>query len=98
MALGSSEHVVVWNTFSAYKQELITFDKPKRYPSENLDDVVPVMDMLPKIAWGYGKTPRYSFQSFALLAIAWGPIIQILVLREGPVFELDGYYIIAPQK
>ncbi len=61
VALGSNESVTVWNTFSAYKQELICVEKPKRYPSENQDDVVPVMDLLPKIAWGYGKTPRYNF-------------------------------------
>lgn len=61
MALGSNESVSVWNTFSGYKQEIISLEKPKRYPSENFDDVVPVMDILPKIAWGYGRTPRYNY-------------------------------------
>jgi len=34
------------------------------------------------MCWGYGKTPFFNFQVFPLLAIAWGPLIQIVVVKD----------------
>jgi hypothetical protein len=53
----------------------LVIDKPKRYPSQNTEDVMPVLSQLPVLAWGFGKTPRFNFQAIPMLAIAWGPII-----------------------
>ena len=59
---------------------------------------MPILSQLPILCWGFGKTPRYNFQTFPLLAIAWGPLIQLLVFKEMGKndFDVDGYYIIAP--
>jgi hypothetical protein len=43
VALGSSENVVIWITPEKSRIERFTIDKPLRYPSENMDDVFPVM-------------------------------------------------------
>jgi hypothetical protein len=62
------------------------------------------MSQLPLFAWGFGMTPRFNFQTFPLLAIAWGPLIQLVVFKDingkqtNEDFELDGYYIIAPDR
>ena len=79
-------------------------EKPQRYPSQNVEDVYPIMSQLPILAWGFGRTPRYNFQSFPLLAIAWGPLVQLVVLKDvsgtepNSDFELDGYYLVAQER
>ena len=54
----------------------------------------------PSIAWGYGSSPRIQNKAFALLAIGWGPLIQILVLNDvmdtAQIFVHDGYHVICP--
>ena len=55
------------------------------------------------IAWGYGRTPVFKHRTYALMAVAWGPLIQLLLLvpddekaMEGSDFRIDGQYIISP--
>jgi hypothetical protein len=43
VALGSNENVVIWITPEKSRIERLTIDKPTRYPSENIDDVMPIM-------------------------------------------------------
>jgi len=43
VALGSAENVAVWITPEKSKLERFTVSKPERYPSQNMDDVIPVM-------------------------------------------------------
>ena len=56
---------------------------------------------IPNLAWGYGRTPFFKDETYVLLAIAWGPLIQLIVVRDvgsktGEDFYFDGYYFIAP--
>lgn len=59
--MGNAEHVVILITPEKSRIERLIVDKPKRYPSQNMGDVMPVMSQLPLLAWGFGKTPRYNF-------------------------------------
>ncbi len=71
--------------------------RPKVYPSENLNRITPFAKDLPCLAWGYGRTPGSNLQAETLLAIAWGPLIQIAVLKDiRKSFHMDGYYFVAP--
>lgn len=50
------------------------------------------------INWGHGMTPGHMDRPHSMLAISWGPFIQIVVMidhedREKP-FQFDGYYIL----
>lgn len=54
------------------------------------------------MAWGFGMTPRYNYQVFSLLAVAWGPLIQLYVYLQFDAdpdknedFDADGHYILA---
>lgn len=104
VAVGSDENVAIWLTPEKQKIQLKEFPKPMRYPSQNMGGVMPIRSQLPVLAWGFGKTPRYNFQTFPLLAIAWGPLIQLIVYKQfdgnpdqKEDFDIDGYYIIAPE-
>jgi len=57
-------------------------EKPARYISENYKQIAQINNRLPCMCWGYGKTPFFNFQVFPLLAIAWGPLIQIVVVKD----------------
>lgn len=51
------------------------------------------------LTWGYGRTPIYRDKSYIILAIGWGPIVQLVVVNQDlsqNVMEADGYYFIAP--
>lgn len=61
VALASYEGVVIKLLGDKSQVDVLTIEKPKRYPSENMNDVVPITSQLPCLAWGFGKTPRYNF-------------------------------------
>ena len=61
VAMASFEGVVIKMLGEKTQADVLNIDKPKRYPSENMSDVVPITSHLPCLAWGYGKTPRYNF-------------------------------------
>lgn len=50
------------------------------------------------INWGHGMTPLNMDRPHSLLAIAWGPYIQVVVLidheEREDAFVYDGYYIL----
>jgi hypothetical protein len=55
------------------------------------------------MAWGYGRSPCYKHRTQAMLAVAWGSLIQIILLipddekvEQGMDFRVDGQYFIAP--
>ena len=104
VAMGSTEHVAIYETPEKQITQRLLIAKPQRYPSQNVEDVFPIMSQLPILAWGFGRTPRYNFQSFPLLAIAWGPLVQLVVLKDidgkepNSDFELDGYYLVAQER
>lgn len=43
VAMGNAEHVVILITPEKSRIERLIIDKPKRYPSQNMGDVMPVM-------------------------------------------------------
>lgn len=64
--------------------------------------MVPLMPRIPQLAWGYGKTPIFKDRVYSLLAIAWGPMIQLVMFRElheagdETAIMIDGHYFLPP--
>jgi hypothetical protein len=53
---------------------------------------------MPCISWGFGQTPVLKDRPHTLLAVAWGPLIQLMVLIDHEMtdqpFVQDGYHIL----
>lgn len=105
MAVGSADGVEVWLALEKKINCLRSYPKPMRYASQNMHCVAPITNQFPILAWGYGKTPRYNFETFPLLAVAWGPLIQLIVFKQYDAdpeqnedFDTDGFYIIPPDQ
>jgi hypothetical protein len=61
----------------------------------------PFPEVLPVLAWGYGRTPCFRHRTYALLAVSWGALIQIIILvpdeekgSDSNDFRLDGHYFV----
>jgi hypothetical protein len=54
--------------------------------------------MMPSLSWGYGMSPVLKERPHSLLAIAWGPLIQLVVMIDhedtDKPFITDGYYVL----
>lgn len=82
IALACSECVVIRILGDKSQEQRMYIKKPSKYLSDNLGRFQDNKETLPVLAWGHGKTPMFNFQVFPLLAIAWGPLIQLVVLRD----------------
>ena len=54
--------------------------------------------MTPCISWGFGHSPVLKDRPHSMLAVAWGPLVQLIVLidheeTDNPFIQ-DGYYIL----
>ena len=59
------------------------------------------MPRVPQLAWGYGKTPIFKDRAYSILAIAWGPLIQLVLFRDltnvdSTGIMIDGHYFLPP--
>lgn len=60
------------------------------------------MPCLPCMGFGYGYTPIFKDKPYALLAVAWGPLVETYVFRDIEQNEdltaimPDGFYFVAP--
>jgi len=71
-----------------------TLHAPLPLPKEGVTHVA--------LSWGHGMTPNQMDRPHSMLAVAWGPFIQIIVLidheeKEKPFIQ-DGYYVIRQLK
>lgn len=56
------------------------------------------MPRFPSMSWGYGHSPILKDKVYSLLAIGWGPLVQLFVLNDikaqtDKIF-IDGYYLL----
>jgi hypothetical protein len=98
-AVGNSEKVSIFEVGSNFHSTLFTIPKPKKYFSKKQDAILNFKAQMPVVAWGRGQTPKFSSRTHSLLAVAWGPLIQLMVFvdheeSEKP-FILDGYYVLS---
>lgn len=57
-------------------------------------------DNMVALSWGHGMTPNQMDRPHSMLAVCWGPLVQIVVLidhednQNQKPFVIDGYYIL----
>lgn len=80
-------------------KEHMQIKKPEKYYNRDHKNFEPFSPLaVPQISWGYGMSPVLKDRPHSLLAIGWGPVIQLAVLidheeTDNP-FILDGFYIV----
>jgi hypothetical protein len=82
IALGSTADVLILCVMKEGSKIRLSLPRPQGYISESRDEVIPIQAQLPCIAWGYGRTPFFKDETYSLLAIAWGPVIQLVILND----------------
>ena len=87
-ALGCADRVLIGEAKSGSHSIFHTLVAPGPLPKNNTV----------AIHWGHGMTPLNKERPHSLLAVGWGPYIQIIVMidhedRDKP-FVMDGYYIL----
>jgi hypothetical protein len=90
-AIGSTDRVLIGEAKPSNYQVFYTLHAPSPLPKENPPSHV-------ALSWGHGMTPNHMDRPHSMLAVGWGPLIQIVVLidheeREKPFYH-DGYFII----
>ena len=95
--MASKEEVQILKVAKESCNSCFGLKRPKFYPSERLQGYATFPETVPVIAWGYGRTPVFKHRTYALMAVAWGPLIQIVILvpddeknGEGNDFRIDG--------
>lgn len=73
--------------------------KFKRTPN---DPMKPIENCLPSVTWGFGHSPIFKDKSYSILAVAWGPLVQLFVLNDvcdpQHPFYSDGFFVLTPDE
>lgn len=98
LALGNAKSVVIMEARHNSHTEFITVNRPERYYNRIKNSVENFKPVVPSLSWGHGMTPVLKDRPHSLLAIAWGPLIEIVALIDhedtDKPFITDGYYIL----
>jgi hypothetical protein len=80
-------------------QEIFRIQRPDRVISQRLSEAssdlteILLQSQLPCLSWGYGYSPMIQDKVNSLLAISWGPLIQLVILQDvSPDEETFGNY------
>jgi hypothetical protein len=104
LAVGSTRRVLIFSVGAKTSQILKQISVPQYYESPQADTPKRLIDSMPAMAWGFGHSPVFKDRTYAELAVAWGPLVQLTTLldvmdEKGQVFFDDGYVLLdEPQK
>jgi hypothetical protein len=57
--------------------------KPEKYYNKRTGNFDPFLPLcIPSMSWGYGMSPVLKDRPHSLLAIGWGPVVQLAVLID----------------
>ena len=103
VAIGSIKEVQILVLTHETCKGVFGFKRPNYYPSERSMKYEEFNEATPILAWGFGRTPIFKHRTYSILAIAWGPLIQLVILvpdeekqDENDHFKVDGQYFVAP--
>lgn len=98
VALGNSESVIIMEARSNSHTEFITHLRPDKYFNRAKNAAENFKPQMPSLSWGHGMTPVLKDRPHSILAIAWGPLVELVVLIDhedtDKPFITDGYYVL----
>ena len=97
-ALGNADQVMIMEVRPYMFSEFMTIERPKYYYNLYTNSQEPFKPIMPSISWGYGMCPSQFNKPHSILAVAWGPLIQLIKLIDYETVEeplvIDGHYIL----
>ena len=99
VAIANRDTLVLFESKQNDHKVFGTLRKPQKFYNKatgNYDPFLPIC--VPALTWGQGMSPVLKDRPHSMLAVGWGPVIQIVVLIDHEHIEkpiiLDGYHII----
>eukprot|EP00347_Sterkiella_histriomuscorum_P012402 403368713 len=99
-AIGNAGQVDIIEAKSGKHNLLMTIERPSKFFNKSANELQDFKARVPSLSWGYGHTPAIKDKAHSILAIAWGPLVQLVVLFDSigtddmQPFITDGYYVI----
>jgi len=82
VAIGCAEQVSILEARPSKHHEYLSFKRPISYYQRKSDSLQPMRASVPSLSWGCGHSPAIKDRSHSILAVAWGPLIQLIVLLD----------------
>ncbi len=74
--------MLVFRVKPSFHEELCRIDRPRKYYSNREQKLKDTKPKLPSLCWGFGHTPKLKDKTYSILALGWGPLIQLLALTD----------------
>jgi hypothetical protein len=99
VALANRDTILIMETGQSQHRILLSIDKPDKYYNKEHETFVPFRPLtVPALSWGYGMSPLLNDRPHSMLAVGWGPLVQLIILidheENDRPFLLDGYYLV----
>jgi len=97
-ALGNSQEAVIMEARSGSHTEFLRLQRPAFFFNQAANDFERFNPLTPALTWGFGHSPVLKDRPHSMLAVGWGPLVQLIVLiddqeTDAPFIQ-DGYYIL----
>lgn len=98
VALSNPDVVYIVEVRPNSHSEVFKITKPDRFYNPITKSFEEIGPCPPSTSWGFGMSPLLRDRPHSLLAVAWGPLIQLVVLidheNSANPFVRDGFYIL----
>lgn len=98
IALANMNAVHILNLQSKNFENLLVIKKPKSFFSKRQNAYCDIKPVAPQVSWGVGHSPIFKDRAYSLLAVSWGPLIQLVVLLDikdpKQAFYKEGFYVL----
>jgi hypothetical protein len=98
VAIGNNQNVIILEVRHNNHYEISQIPKPTKYFNRQKNVLENFWPKNPSLSWGHGHSPVLKDRPHTVLAIAWGPLIQLVVLIDHEEtmqpFIQDGFHIL----
>ena len=91
IAIGSKDNVYVIIVTKDGSRLIKEISRPPYITNQAISKVAQIADCYPSLDWGYGHSPIFKDRMYSILAIGWGPLVQICVLND--IYNIEYAFI-----